>query len=347
MQINMKILIYGSAKPNRIEDSYKRAFTQLGHSVDIINVDKSKQYVSFYLNNRLLHRLFLKSYKIREKGAKNWNYFVKKQLSEYNPDIFFVFKGDFLFPKTLHEAKSNGTKVIVFNPDSPLPGNPNHRPEHIPLAKEADFYFIWSKSIAEQLQKLGAEKVEHLPFAWDPGVYPYKEPQNPEYDVVFIGGWNKKREQLLEVVGQHFDLKIWGPDYWQTRTSRDRAVRKAWMGKPIFGEEASEVISKSKIVLNILRDQNLPDGTNMRTFEVPGAGGFLLSNYSSGADELFPEGEAGTFFKSEKELLGQIEDYLSNNEERGKIRDNAHNLTTEKHSYVQRAETIINCLKHS
>ena len=41
----------------------------------------------------------------------------------------------------------------------------------------------------------------------------------------------------------------------------------------------------------------------MRTFELPGAGGFLLATRTAGAAEIYPEGEAGAYFGSVGELL--------------------------------------------
>lgn len=341
----MKILIYGSAKPHRIEDSYKRAFLYLGHSVEIIDIDKSENHLSFYLNNRVLHRCLLNSYKIRKNGSKEWNHFVRLYLKDYDPDIFFVFKGDYLFPETLTEIKKKGIKVIIFNPDNPLPNNANFRPEHIPIAKKADYYFIWSRRTAEIINKKGVKNVKYLPFAWDPKVYPYIESNKPVYDVVFIGGWSKNREKILERVAQNFDLKIWGPDYWAIKTDSNSAVRKAWKGKSVIGEEASKIISRSKIVINILREQNLPDGTNMRTFEVPGAGGFQLSNFSIGAAQIYSDGLAGAYFKDDEyDLLNKIEYYLNHSNYRSSISSKAHNITAKNHTYIIRAKTILNTL---
>jgi spore maturation protein CgeB len=184
--------------------------------------------------------------------------------------------------------------------------------------------------------------VTYLPFAWDPSVFERQErPNSWKHEISFVGNWDEKRERILNRVAEHFDLKVWGSEYWQTHTSPDSPVRACWQGGGLFGGEASKAIVESKVTLNILRDQNCPDGTNMRTFEIPGAGGFALATATMGAKEIFPEGEAGAYFNDTEDLLKKIDYYLDNAEERERIAATARNVV-QKHTYEKRAKRITN-----
>jgi spore maturation protein CgeB len=270
------------------------------------------------------------------------------------PDLVFFVETDFLMSDTIHALRETGAIVMIFHPDNPLlspsvlPPHSSGRPEHIPAARASDCYFIWSKNLVTELGDWGVSPVRYLPFAWDPEAFPYVSPvESPKYPVVFIGNWDKKRERRLTHVAKNFDLKIWGTEYWKTRTKAGSPLKECWQGEPLFGKEAADVIANSKVCLNILRDQNLPGGTNMRTFEVPGAGGFLLSTWSEGADAIFPEGEAGAYFRSVNEMLDQIKYYLDRGQERQEIAQRAH-AVAKKNTYTERVEKIIEnqvCIK--
>ena len=212
----------------------------------------------------------------------------------------------------------------------------------LPLARESDRYFIWSRSLVARLRGAGVTQAEYLSFAWDPAVFPSATIPDggAEHDVVFIGGWDRWREAWLEDLASRFPLKIWGPDYWGTRTRPGSRVRRCWQGRAATGAEAARILARSKVTLNLLREQNLPDGVNMRTFEVPGCGGFSVATWTQGAASIFPEGQAGVYFDGLEECMGRIDYYLSREDERVEIARAAHRIV-EHHTYLDRAREII------
>jgi spore maturation protein CgeB len=113
------------------------------------------------------------------------------------------------------------------------------------------------------------------------------------------------------------------------------------MGEELRGPKASAVMLASKIVLNPLRRQNLPDGTNMRTFEVPGCGAFVLSTRTQGAVDIFSESIAGAYFDSPRECCEKIERYLLDVNGRRDIAHRAHQLVEVEHQYRNRALQIL------
>lgn len=337
-----RVFILGDFRFDRLGASYRRAFENLGWDVATCDIADRSAHLGWWLRNRVTHRLTLRSRALRRLGSRDWNDRVRRQAEEIDPDlVLLIVTGSFLTADTVRYLSNRVAPTTIYFPDDPFLATTSHRPEHPGIAREADRCWIWSRRLVRRLRGEWGGGAEYVPFAWDPYVFPSGElAELPEHEVVFIGGWDRWRERWLEPVAEHFDLKIWGPDYWQDRT-RSAAVRACWQGRAVRGPEAAKVIRNSAVVLNILRRQNLPDGTNMRTFEVPGAGGFLLSQTTEGAKEVFPRHEAGAYFKTREQLKAKVDHYLSAAEDRREIAARAHRIVQQGHRYEDRVRKMV------
>lgn len=339
-----RMLVVGHFAFDRLASSYARAFESLACRVVEHDVRKRPESLRFWLRGKLARRLSRSVLWVRRLGSRRWNRECLRRATD--TDVVLVVKGDFLMPDTITAMREEGCSVYILHPDDPFPPSTNHRPELLPNALAADGNFVWSRCLQSRLERLGAECSGYLPFAWDPEVFPHVvEGGQVSADVVFVGGWDRHRERWLEPVAERFDLEIWGPEYWGTRTRPRGKVRSCWKGRELRGRDAAQVVAGAAIALNIFREQNLPDGTNMRTFEVPGAGGFLLSHRSEGAVEIYPEGRAGAYFDSMDEMLEKIDYFLTHPEERGAIARRAHEITARRHRYVHRARTMLSKMR--
>ncbi|MGB1251322.1 MAG: CgeB family protein [Candidatus Promineifilaceae bacterium] len=337
------LLIYGSSNHGALGWSYLNAFRALGYEATIFDQRDAAKHLTVYASNRIVHRLTIRSLAYRRAASRAWNQAIIDAVLTQKPDFFLIIKGDWIMPETIARIQQSGVKVFIFHPDTPFPTSGNYRPETVPSAKQCDVYFIWSRLLQAQLQSADVQQVEYLPFAWDADLFPHVENADHTYDhdVVFIGGWDSHRENTLTKVAAHYNLKIWGPDYWATRTQRNSPLKQCWQGRPVLSTEASRILSRSKISLNILRQQNLPDGTNMRTFEQPGCGVFTLANDTLGATEIFPRDTACAYFQSDDGCLAQIERYLGNAKARVAMNRHAHDIVYSGHQYQQRAAQIV------
>lgn len=335
------VVIYRFTDPYRLEASFGRAFRRLGWRV-LYYDRKEDDDVSWFVESRVGRLLTKRTLTIRKWGTRQRNSSLYEFVSEIQPELVLCIKGDGVMPGTVRRLRDVSGRVAIFHPDSPFPGSPSFLAEHLEAALEADVVFIWSHRLRQRLRDCGASKVVYLPFAWDSCVMPFRgiDP-SAKNKVVFIGSWDRRRERWLRPVAENFDLKIWGPKEWGERTCTGSAIRSSWRGGRVVGPEAANIIGQSGVVLNVMRRQNLPDGTNMRTFEVPGAGGFLLSNRSKAAQEIYPEGSAAAYFDSPSELVEKVGHYLSRPDERVAIAHRAHSITDEEHTYVDRVETIL------
>ena len=94
--------------------------------------------------------------------------------------------------------------------------------------------------------------------------------------ILFYGSWDKDRENLINKI-DHRILKIHG-NGWEN--ARYDFKKKYNIGKELTGKKLVKEISKSLFCLNLFRYQ-ARNFINMRTFEVIGYGGTLLSEYSA------------------------------------------------------------------
>jgi len=338
----VKILLLGDFLWNRFAASYGRAFKSLGLAVIPFDTRQEASSLARWLRGRVGNHLAKNNLPLRRVGSARLNDKLLAVASDTRPDLVLILNGDFVMPMTVRRLRTRGTRVFIFHADNPFPPHSSSRPEHIPGALESDCYFIWSRALQARLQDSGVRRVEYLPFAWDPCVFPHVGlAGRPHHDVVFVGGWDTYREHQLTPIARKFDLSIWGPPYWGTRTAPNSPLRRSWQGSTATGLDASRILADSKIVINVLRAQNLPDGTVMRTFEVPGAGGFLISTRTQGAADIFPEECAGAYFDDVDECMEMIERFLADDRLRREIAGRAHSIVESDHTYVHRAGQIL------
>jgi spore maturation protein CgeB len=344
------IFLVGTFAPGTLEFSYKRAFEEIGARTFTFAADNFRHQLNWLMWNRLTYRLTIRSRQIRKMASQAYNRSLRDAVLQSNAPLLLVLKGEFVMEETLHELRRKGIRIAYYYPDNPFPPHPSQRPETLPVARETDLYLIWSERLVQSLKKAGVRNPVFLPFAWDAEAFPFQEsqPQGVWPGVLFLGGWDKTREAFLEEVASSLPLRIYGPEYWGTRTKPRSRVRRCWQGSALRSSGAARAIRESAVSLNVLRNQHIidgvPDGLIMRHFEVPGAGGFLLSTRGGGATELFPEGKTGEYFSTTAECIEKAKWYIANESPRRSLAAAAHLEVCRQHRYTDRAREILRLL---
>ena len=81
-----------------------------------------------------------------------------------------------------------------------------------------------------------------------------------------------------------------------------------------------------------------------RNFEIPGFGGFQLSQYSLGLEDFYDIGKEIALFNNSQELVKQCKFYLENETLRKQICFNGY-MRTEQHTYDKRIKTIFDKIR--
>jgi len=335
----MKILIISSSVEEGLGKSFLRAFESLKIETGIVDDEKLYRETNPLSSNRYCRRLFRWFLAIPLQKE------MLKAVIKEKPNLILVLKGSLIKPKTISGIKKSLPRTLIFNfnPDNPF--NTWHHgisnswiKKSIPLY---DAYFIWGKFLLGPLKKAGAKNVEYLPFGYDfklhhPIQASEKDKKYYGSDVAFIGTWDEERQwwanHLLD-----YDLKIWG-NGWE---KSEKELQKKWQGKAIVCEEFSKICDASKIIVNIVRKQNIP-AHNLRTFEIPACRGFALSTRTLEQQEFFKEAEEADYFSTPEELRQKIDFYLKNGELRRKIAQAGHQrLVNSDYSCQNRAKKVL------
>ena len=342
----MRILLLNDAEPYCLGASYLRAFRQMGQ--DAALHDPAAELARWRLwrsrpFRRVFERPLLALYSRR----------LLQRLLAVPADLVWVGKGAWAMPWVWRKFKElrPAVKLICCNSDNPIiaysrGGNRPWVTASIPLF---DLYVTYNRQLIGPLQQAGARRVLRLPFAWDPELHPAIEPEPADRarygcDVIFVGNGDACRERWLVGIVQAAQGLKWNVAiYGSWRTARSQAVQAVVRGGALYGVEMVKATRCAKVSLNILREQN--DGShNMRTFEVPGCGGFLVSQRSPEQQEFFPEAEAAVYFSDAREAVEKISALLGAESRRRQLRECAWAIV-QQHTYVDRAWELLEVVR--
>lgn len=257
-------------------------------------------------------------------------------LARTKPDLVLFVKCDDLHAATYAAIRRALPRVplLAFHPDDPwnqaglTRRGPSHARADVQL-RMVDAVFLWSRPLVQRATAEGARRAFYLPFACDPALHPMVDALGDDERatfgaaVTFVGNWDEEREAwLLPVAEAGFDLAIWGTDYWKGRC-RHEALRKAWRGRPLYGIEQAKAARATKVMINVLRKQN-KGACNMRTFEIPCTGAFMLHERSPEAAAFFPPEVACGDFGTPEELVTALGRWLADPEGRARVAAEGH-----------------------
>jgi glycosyltransferase involved in cell wall biosynthesis len=337
-----RVLVIGPSHKGALPESYARAFERLGMEVFQFD-DEKTMFRSSLAANRLSRRGF------RSHLWRRLNRATVEIAQVVRPSLIFAVRASYLDPETVAALRKElGVPFTNHYPDHPYCGTPldprkpsTQRRNLLEVMREYTTVWIWEKGLVEKLRRDGV-KAEYLPFGVDTELFqPHTAAESQRRDcdhaheVSFAGTFLPLRQSHLEAVKQHA-IGVWGagwPRSWYQGNGRYVAHR------PTYGVSLSRIHALSKVALNIVGDLNLP-GHNMRTFEVPGSGGVMLSRYSDEQNQLFPENVAAAYYRDPSELDGKIAWLLQDSALRERIRREALRLSA-AHSYDERAAQVL------
>jgi spore maturation protein CgeB len=182
---------------------------------------------------------------------------------------------------------------------------------------------------------------------------------------VFLSQWAASGDTLAAPTPSrecHYDVSFVGSIYGY-RAKWIAALRASGIAVACFGhgtdngvvsaDEIPEIYRTSRISLNFSgAGQNAGSAGTLdkrqikaRTFEVPGAGGFLLTEAAPGLEQYFAIGAEIATFVSPDELIAQARYFLDHPIERDSIAQAGYARTSTEHTYEQRLAQILAVLR--
>lgn len=331
------LIIVGTERIESLESSYVRAFAREGWRVYVWDPAGALHRAS---RGGSAGRLFATFVHV-EPWWRKANLELLHLAYRVQPDLVLVIGTAGVRPGTLAQLRVRHPACAIYclYPDGPH-NLDQERVNCLPLFHRV---MASSPSWVEAFAKLGASQVHYLPFAADVDLYQPPEPALAEHEyvhnLVFIGTWRRGREEFLEQFVE-LGLRVWGSDYWRTRTRRGSPLKQSWGGRPVVGAEFASVCAQSKILLNILDPVSWP-GPNMRAFELPACRAFALTERTDPVLEIFREGETIECFGSVEEARDKIGQYTRDAAARQRIAQAAYEVVVEGgHTYGDRVATL-------
>lgn len=332
----MKILISGSFWHGSLEESYARAFENIGWKVirfDWEQIARAHPLALMSLTDKLLR------HRIADRVGK-W---MINAIRDTNPNLVLVIKGRAISPDTVRQAKQvlGDLLIINFNPDSPW-DDANKSARLLSSIPEYDAHFTWNRKLIDRFQNAGAKQIHYLPFAYDPVIHhPLKElSTTATYDAVFVGTYSEERDELLGSLTQ-CDIRIVGNGW-----SRARVVPKSRiLSDAKYGDDALSVLSSGVCAINILRPQNI-GSHNMRTFEIPASAMPMLTSRSEEQLQMFAEGSEMECFDGAGELSEKILALRQDRKHAQMIAQNGYERV-QTENYAKRATQMLEMLGFS
>ena len=257
------------------------------------------------------------------------------------PGLVLVLEGKGFEPETLAEARRlSGGRLVNWG----LLG-PTALDESAERARNYDLFCTTSRLALAEHRRRGVEPALYLPFAADPDVYrplDLTPGERARYgcQVGFVGIWYDERQRLLEALTS-FDLAIYGPR-WRHKRVPSRRLLPYVRGKGLWGEEVVKFYQAAAVNVNIHAWHGIaPSGMNMRCFDLPACGAFLLTDVVEELEEVFTPGREVEVFGDAEELADKVRYYLAHDAERLSIARRGRAVITAGHTYRHRMAELL------
>ncbi len=314
-------------------DSFKRLGIEVYPLFFSMGMDK-KHYIQ-----RLKNKMGLSIDDFLTKEKEKFNSKVLKQYNQIKPDFVYVIQGRWVSEDTLIEInKLSYTSLYLWDMVSLFP-------EMEETFKHYNSIYSFDAQDTKALKNFGYN-AKFKPSGYDSSVY-YPISCDKEYDISFIGAMYPERVKLLkELIVEFPDIKwaIYGeyapirmPLKWlRWRLTSDYHYFK---NKNIEKDEVNKIYNKSKIVLSIVRENQM-NGWSARLTEILGTQSFQLTNYYPSVSEEF----AGCLvtYSDKDDLIKHIKYYLYNDKDRTKVAQNGYIKVKEQFSDDVLNQMIIN-----
>ena len=334
----MKILFVSADSP--VNDGIVETFNENGAEVFRFNERVNTFLPSFLSRSELAWKLLRKSSRLKGLNNRRWNKSLIKFCEKIKPDILFTTKGMIIYADTLLKIKAMGAVLVNWfyeNVD-----HPNYNRWFLKTNQYYDHFFNYDPTIKE---KFKSDNLRYLPVAVDPDYYKVvnlnqEEKELYSCDVCFIGALYPEREKLLsEVKKLGVNLKIFGWKHWL-----NTSLSENYYGPLLSTEKIAKAYSLAKISLNSnLQPQN--GGVNLKTFEIPAAGGFQVSDSQPELINILEPGREVETYETQDELLDKIKFYLSDDDKRNQIALAGHKRILQDHTINHRVKVILDIIK--
>lgn len=306
-----RIMVFGKSKRKTRKVAHiARAFRELGNETLWINAQKTRRFLGPLSEPYLLMRI-----------------------RRFDPDIVFIHSMD--LPLTVLERISGGKAVTVMYYHD---GWRLDQIEKVGMwGSKVDLFLENAEGIHDRFREVGIREPVFILEGCDRHDHRVRKALLPVWksDVAFVGAAREgeARVRLVRELSRICEVKVYG---------------KGWRK---FGIKATlpevrprgyaKVCSGAKIVLGVDAVTTIRGHWTNRLWLTLGCGGFHLTNYIPGMEEVFENRTHLVWYHSEEECVSLVQEYLSKPEERKRIAMAGYRYVHEHHTFHHFAQRVL------
>lgn len=298
-----------------------RALRILG--LDVVEFNTSK-YWSNGLVGRLERRFMMGRAIIRI------NKELLRRASAVKPGVILTYAANSILPSTI-QILTRDFWVTSYHNDNPFGkyGRKAYFRHFKASILQYDSHHVYRQENIDDYQRLGVSRVRLLMSSYLPWLYEDPElgmDRLPQINsIVFIGHpeWDRRVDYLRAIIGARLPLRVYGSNAALWRKILGNASADSEPIRPVNNLDYVRAIQCSKINLCFFSAGN-GDQYTRRAFEIPAAGGFLLSERTPVMETLYREGQEAEYFSSTSELVDKCRYYLKYESARQRVAREGH-----------------------
>lgn len=196
-----------------------------------------------------------------------------------------------------------------------------------------DYVYYFDTWMREQLSRIyPAKNCYYLPLAVNPKRYFGNASERIEA-IAFVGTVTADREAMLQQIWQSsIPVKVFGP--------QRLSVAGKLISRRLSSKRCANLYARHLISLNIYNEENTKHGLNFRAFEVPSAGGLLLSPICRDFPSCFEVDHEILGYKEISDVSEIYERVRKNPDWAAQIAQAGHQRVMESHTFAHRAQEI-------
>lgn len=148
----------------------------------------------------------------------------------------------------------------------------------------------------------------------------------------------RTRQQFVNRLSD-LNLKLFGDQYWRNICPKVKVTPYL-----DYKTELPALFAACHINVNITAEQ-MPTAVNQRVWDVPGAGGFLLTDAQEDALDVFQDGDSMVFYTSLDEAVSKAQFYREKADLRQKIAKRGWEIVEKSHRITHRLDTMYTVMK--
>jgi spore maturation protein CgeB len=255
---------------------------------------------------------------------------IHQKIIRHNPDLVLIYSKD--IPHSVLQKISTRYKTAIFFPD---PDGPSDQ-KLIRYGALVDYLFLTNKTHLADLKSQGVKNPVYCMQGCDRDAHRIISTRDKKWaaEVAFVGRpWQENRVKILKAIDAKYQLKTWGAR-WQDYGLTCLKTR-------VYPAEYAKICYATKIILGCDQSFELEGYFSNRTWITLGCGGFLLTNYNPGLEDIFTKGQHLEWYHDEAECLELIDYYLKHEDRRKQIAQNGYEFAHTHRTYDNVIEDII------